>query len=101
MIDKVLGSQTKVKIILALWRHGEMNMAALVEKVGAAHQTVVQQLEQLIDYGVVEVRQVGRMRLYRIARDPAFQQLAEALAWADGWLAARLGGSAPLSNAED
>ncbi|ABP50422.1 MULTISPECIES: helix-turn-helix transcriptional regulator [Pyrobaculum] len=90
MIDKVLGSQTKVKIILTLWRHGEMNMAALVEKVGAAHQTVIQQLEQLIDYGVVEARQVGRMRLFRIARDPAFQQLAEALARADEWLATRV-----------
>ncbi|MCU7787819.1 winged helix-turn-helix domain-containing protein [Pyrobaculum sp. 3827-6] len=87
MIERVLGSPTKIKIILTLQQHGEMNLTELVKRVGTTHRTTIEQLNQLIRYGVVEVRQIGRMKLYRLARDEAVIKTAEALAKLDKWLA--------------
>jgi len=87
VIDQVLSSPTKIKILIVLWKFGEMNITELVRRVGASHRATVQQLRQLIEHGVVEARQIGRMRLYRLPNDEAVQKLAEALARADEWLA--------------
>lgn len=87
MIDRVLGSPTKIKIILILQLHGGMNLTELVKRVGATQRTTIEQLNQLIHYGVVEVRQIGRMKLYRLAKSEAIIQTAKALANIDRWLA--------------
>ncbi|ABL88583.1 transcriptional regulator, ArsR family [Pyrobaculum islandicum DSM 4184] len=87
MIDIVLGSPTKIKIILTLWRYGEMNVSELVRRMGSAQRATVGQLEQLVRYGVVEVRYIGRIKLYKLSRDPAIQHLAEVLATVDQALA--------------
>lgn len=92
MIHQVLGSPTRLKIVLALYRWGEMNMTELVKRVGVTQKAVFEQLEVLVKYGVVEVRQVGRVRLYGLSKDPLVRQLAEALAEADLALVERRGG---------
>ncbi|ACB40800.1 ArsR/SmtB family transcription factor [Pyrobaculum neutrophilum] len=88
MIDLVLGSPTRIKIVMALWLFGEMNMSELARRVGATQEAVSEQLEQLVKYGVVEVKYVGRVRLYKLSSDPAIRRLAEAFVEAEGALAA-------------
>jgi DNA-binding transcriptional ArsR family regulator len=87
VIDRVLGSPTKIRIILTLLQHGEMNLTELVKRVGTSQRTTIDQLNQLIRCGVVEVRQIGRIKLYRLAKNEAIIQTAEALAKLDKWLA--------------
>jgi transcriptional regulator, ArsR family len=88
VIDQVLGAPTRIKIILALWRHGEMNFTELARRAKASQRVVEEQLKPLIQYGVVEVKTIGRVKLYRLSPDPTIRQLAEALALAEEALAA-------------
>ncbi len=88
MIDRVLGSSTKIKIVLALWRHGEMNLTELAKRSQASQRVVEEQIKPLIQYGIIEVKTVGRIKLYRLSPDPAIRQLAETLALLDQALAA-------------
>lgn len=69
-----------------LYKWGEMNMTELVKRVGVTQKAVFEQLEILLKYRVVESRQIGRVRLYRLSKDPLVRQLAEALAEADSAL---------------
>ncbi|MEM4776312.1 MAG: winged helix-turn-helix domain-containing protein, partial [Pyrobaculum sp.] len=77
---------TRLRIILVLYKWGEMNMTELVKRVGVTQKAVFEQLEILLKYRVVESRQIGRVRLYRLSKDPLVRQLAEALAEADSAL---------------
>ncbi|MEM0370124.1 MAG: winged helix-turn-helix domain-containing protein [Pyrobaculum sp.] len=86
MIHQILGSPTRLRIILVLYKWGEMNMTELVKRVGVTQKAVFEQLEILLKYRVVESRQIGRVRLYRLSKDPLVRQLAEALAEADSAL---------------
>jgi predicted transcriptional regulator len=61
-------------------------MTELVKRVGVTQKAVFEQLEILLKYRVVESRQIGRVRLYRLSKDPLVRQLAEALAEADSAL---------------
>ncbi len=88
MIDRLLGSPTKIKIVLALWRHGEMNLTELAKRSQASQRVVEEQIKPLIQYGIIEVKTIGRMKLYRLSPDPAIRQLAETLALLDMALAA-------------
>jgi len=88
VIDRVLGSSTKIKIVLALWRHGEMNLTELAKRSQASQRVVEEQIKPLIQYGIIEVKTVGRIKLYRLSPDPAIRQLAETLALLDQALAA-------------
>jgi len=88
VIDRVLGSSTKIKMVIALWRHGEMNLTELARRSQASQRVVEEQIKPLIQYGIIEVKTVGRMKLYRLSPDPAVRQLAEALALLDQALAA-------------
>lgn len=88
MIDRLLGSPTKIKIVLALWRHGEMNLTELAKRSQASQRVVEEQIKPLIQYGIIEVKTIGRMKLYRLSPDPAIRQLAETLALLDETLAA-------------
>jgi len=86
VIHQILGSPTRLRIILVLYKWGEMNMTELVKRVGVTQKAVFEQLEILLKYRVVESRQIGRVRLYRLSKDPLVRQLAEALAEADSAL---------------
>ncbi|MCC6019853.1 MAG: winged helix-turn-helix domain-containing protein [Thermoproteaceae archaeon] len=88
MIDTVLGSPTRISIILALWRRGEMNLAELARLVNSDQRSVARHLRQLACHGIVETKLVGRTKLYRLSGNPAVRQLAEALAAADRQLSA-------------
>jgi len=88
VIDRLLGSPTKIKIVLALWRHGEMNLTELAKRSQASQRVVEEQIKPLIQYGIIEVKTIGRMKLYRLSPDPAIRQLAETLALLDMALAA-------------
>jgi len=43
VIDRLLGSPTKIKIVLALWRHGEMNLTELAKRSQASQRVVEEQ----------------------------------------------------------
>ncbi|MEZ0319692.1 MAG: winged helix-turn-helix domain-containing protein [Pyrobaculum sp.] len=83
MIEIVLGSPTRIKIVIVLNRYGEMGLSDLAKRVGTSSAVVNTQLKTLIEYGVVTVKRVGRLPLYKLSDAPEIRRLAEALAKAD------------------
>ncbi|MEM1596955.1 MAG: winged helix-turn-helix domain-containing protein [Pyrobaculum sp.] len=83
VIEAALGSPTRIRIIIVLYKHGEMGLSDLAKRVGASSAVVNTQLKTLLEYGVVTVKRVGRMPLYKLSDVPEIRRLAEALAKAD------------------
>lgn len=85
-MEEILGSPARVRIILALWKYGEMNLTELAKRSGVSQRPLAEHLEALISHGIVEVKEVGRVKLYRLSRGEDVRKLAEALADADEYL---------------
>ena len=65
------------RTILDALRSYEKTVGALVDVLGISQPSVSQHLQVLKHAGLVDERQVGRFRYYRLKADP----LAEVLAW--------------------
>ena len=66
---KVFASDTRLRILHALERAGEVCVTDLAGAVGMAPQAVSNQLQRLQDRGIVAARRAGSRSYYRIA-DP-------------------------------
>lgn len=66
---KLLGNATRLRIIHALVREGELCVGDLAEVLGMKPQAVSNQLQRLADRGIVEPRRNGVQNHYRIV-DP-------------------------------
>lgn len=64
---KVLASDTRLRLLHALERAGELSVSALAAGVGMQPQAVSNQLQRLADRRVVAVRREGGRSYYRIA----------------------------------
>ena len=71
---KVLGNETRVRLLHALVRAGELCVSELAETIGLKPQAVSNQLQRLADRGVVATRRDGTMIHYRIV-DPCVAEL--------------------------
>ena len=66
-LDKILGSKTKVNMLAALVQgEREFLEKELAEEIGSSVSEVNRQIVDLIDCGVVEIRKVGRAKIYSI-----------------------------------
>lgn len=63
---KVLANDTRLRILHALARNGEMHVSALAEAVGMKPQGVSNQLRRLADRGILGNRRDGNSIRYRI-----------------------------------
>ena len=79
MIEEVLGAPLRIRIILALWKTGEINTTELAKMLETNYSQLVAHLQLLSKYGIVEERRIGRARLVRLCNTKLVEMLAEAL----------------------
>ena len=78
-VFKVLANDTRLRLLHALVRAGELCVTDLGAAVGLRPQAVSNQLQRLVDRGIVASRRDGNRIWYRVT-DPCVVQLLD-LAW--------------------
>lgn len=73
---KVFSNETRLRLLHALVRSGELRVTDLAEAVGMKPQAISNQLQRLAERGIVEHRRNGNNLLYRIA-DPCVPALLD------------------------
>jgi ArsR family transcriptional regulator, lead/cadmium/zinc/bismuth-responsive transcriptional repressor len=73
---KVLASDTRLRILHALHRGGEVRVSDLAAEVGVTQQAVSNQVQRLLDRGILATRRSGTSIYYRIA-DPCVPALLQ------------------------
>jgi DNA-binding transcriptional ArsR family regulator len=73
---KILASDTRLRLLHALHRGGEVRVSDLAAAADTSQQVVSNHLQRLLDRGVVATRKVGTSVYYRIA-DPCIPALLE------------------------
>ncbi len=68
-VFKVLANDTRLRLLHALARAGEVGVTALADAVGMKPQAVSNQLRRLLDTGVVATRRDGTSILYRVVNE--------------------------------
>jgi len=63
---KVLANSTRLRLLHAIVRNGELCVGALADEVGMRPQAVSNQLQRLADRGMVATRREGNNIFYRI-----------------------------------
>lgn len=76
VLFKMLGNETRLRLLHALLQNGEMHVTALAEAVAMKPQAVSNQLQRLADRQVVATRRAGTTLFYRIV-DPCVAELFE------------------------
>jgi DNA-binding transcriptional ArsR family regulator len=78
VLNAIVGSRTREKILTYLVEHGDGYARAMAAELGCALDTVQKQLKRLDKGGVVKNRTLGRTRVYSF--DPDYPLLRELLA---------------------
>lgn len=73
---KIFSNETRLRLLHALVRSGELRVTDLAEAVGMKPQAISNQLQRLAERGIVEHRRNGNNMLYRIA-DPCVPALLD------------------------
>ena len=79
-ITKALADENRVRMLLALDGR-ELCVCQIIEFLGLAPSTVSKHMSILANARLVEGRQEGRWRFYRLAGDDAPDEVVEAIAW--------------------
>ena len=79
-ITKALADENRVRTLLALDGR-ELCVCQIIELLGLAPSTVSKHMSILANARLVEGRQDGRWRFYRLAGDEAPDEVREAIAW--------------------
>lgn len=79
VLFKVLGNDTRLRLLHALHRGGEVPVGDLAEQVGMRPQAVSNQLQRLADRGIVAARREGN-RIFYVITDPCIPAVLD-LAW--------------------
>ncbi len=65
-LEDLLASRTRLKILRALFEHGEMNITKLTKLTELNHKVVQYHLDILKMYGIIEEKQIGRIKIVKI-----------------------------------
>lgn len=79
MIERALGAPMRIRIVMELWRAGEMNATELAHRLGANYSQLISHVELLASCGIVEEKKIGRARLVGLKDSEAVTRLAQAL----------------------
>ncbi|MFO7971769.1 MAG: metalloregulator ArsR/SmtB family transcription factor [Desulfobacterales bacterium] len=79
-ITRALSDQNRVRTLMAL-KDNELCVCQIIELLGLAPSTVSKHMSILANARLVESRQEGRWRYYRLAGDDAPDEVREAIAW--------------------
>jgi ArsR family transcriptional regulator, lead/cadmium/zinc/bismuth-responsive transcriptional repressor len=76
VLFKILSSRTRLRIIHAIVRSGEMSVTALADSLDMKPQAVSNQLQRLVDRGILASQREGNNVRYRIV-DPCVTSLLD------------------------
>jgi ArsR family transcriptional regulator, arsenate/arsenite/antimonite-responsive transcriptional repressor len=79
-ITRALSDQNRVRTLMAL-KDRELCVCQIIELLELAPSTVSKHMSILANARLVEGRQEGRWRYYRLACDDALDEVREAIAW--------------------
>lgn len=75
-VFKVLANDTRLRLVHALARDGELRVTDLADAVGVSQQAVSNQLGRLVDLGILGSRRAGANVFYRVV-DPCVTSLLD------------------------
>jgi len=75
VIEDVLGSPGRIRILRVLLHHNEVNITKLVKETGMHYRLVVKHLKILEQHGIVIEKRYGRARIIALNRDNPLTQL--------------------------
>jgi DNA-binding transcriptional ArsR family regulator len=64
---KILASETRLRLLHALVIGGEVRVSDLAAEVGVSQQAISNQLQRLLDRGILGTRKVGTSAYYHVA----------------------------------
>lgn len=80
LVEKILGNRSKVRIIRYLGKVFEANITRIVKATRMHYVTVRRNLEELKNLGIVEEKQVGRVKIYSLNfSNPVVRIILEAI----------------------
>jgi len=74
---KILSTDTRLRLLHALHKGGEVRVSDLAAEIGVSQQSISNQLQRLLDRGIVGSRRAGTSIYYHIA-DPCVPTLLQA-----------------------
>lgn len=75
-VEDILSSKGRVKLLKVLVQFNELNISEVAKKAGLNHSTTARHLEGLKGIGVVEEKDFGRIRIFRLRKeDPKAQAI--------------------------
>ena len=78
-IAELLSSRGRLKILMALLEHGELNISELARRSGLNHMITDRHVRALEELGLVSERRLGRVRLVRLNSNRPEVRLLEEL----------------------
>ncbi len=89
-VFKVLASDTRLRLLHALARAGELSVGELATVVGLKPQAVSNQLQRLVDRGILGSRRAGNSIIYRIVDPCVIRLLDQGLCLAEDAVPSRI-----------
>ena len=65
-LDRILSSAGRIRILQLLSHNGEDNLTDIARKTSQSYTATVRHLERLVEAGVVQEKNYGRVRIFRL-----------------------------------
>jgi len=65
-LDRILSSAGRIRILQYLSRSGEDNLTDIARKTSQSYTATARHLDQLVEAGVVQEKNYGRVRIFRL-----------------------------------
>lgn len=83
MLEGLFGNKSAEKVMLSLFKHGEIHASAIAREHGTALDPIKKQLDRFEESGFLLSRLVGRSKLYRFNdQNPLIKPLKQLLSMA-------------------
>ena len=82
-LDRILSSAGRIRILQLLSHNGEDNLTDIARKTSQSYTATVRHLEQLVEAGIVQEKNYGRVRIFRlrVEKEPARKLCEFILEW--------------------
>ena len=77
--EEILGTKGRIKILRILAIVEEINVSKIVKLTGINHTTVKKHLDKLIEYDFIQIKQFGRIKIYRYKNENLKAQMLKNL----------------------
>ncbi len=78
LVDEIMESKVRIKIILTLYELGELNITQLAKIIGSNYTLTLKHVKALEEVGIVKEVNIGRMRIIKLNKDtPAYKHIKD------------------------